>query len=76
MQTIKECAMLLTGEKLVVHTIKQCRLTAIATPEICPLVDIAVEAVPTERGYMIMAKISDAKQTFMELKGEFTKIAK
>jgi len=74
-QTILECAMMLTGERLAVHTIKLCRLTAIATPEVCPLVDIAVEALPVEHGYAVTAKIYDSRQTFMEMKGHFTKKA-
>lgn len=69
-EMIKECAMMLTGKKLVIKGIKQCRLTAVATPEVCPVVEVTVNAVPTESGYTVVAKIADQKQSYMEYKGE------
>lgn len=35
-ELIKECAMMLTGHKLRIHTIHKCRFTAVATPDKCP----------------------------------------
>ena len=66
MQTILECAMMLTGKDLHYNTIKQCRLTAIATPEVCPEVTVSVSV---DESYTILAEIKDSKQTYMTLKG-------
>lgn len=71
-EMIKECAMLLTGKKLVIKGIKQCRLTAVASPEVCPEVDVTVTATATEEGYTVVAKIADAEKSYMEYKGEMT----
>ncbi|MBR3433838.1 MAG: beta-hydroxyacyl-ACP dehydratase [Bacteroidaceae bacterium] len=69
-QTIKECASLLVGKELRISTIKQCLLTAIASPAICPEVDVQVEVTETGGKYSIVASIYDAKQQFMTFKGE------
>ena len=69
-ETIKECAMMLTGKKLLISTIKQCRLTAIATPAVCPEISVEVTATETPQGYTILATIADAQQTYMEYKGD------
>ena len=69
-ETIKECAMMLTGKKLLISTIKQCRLTAIATPAVCPKISVEVMATEKEQGYTVIATIADAQQTYMEYKGD------
>ena len=55
-------------------TIKQCRLTAVATPQVCPLLDVDVMLTPNQdsSAYIIQARIADAETTYMELKGEFS----
>lgn len=69
-ETIKECAIRLTGKELRIKTIKQCRLTAIASPAVCPEVTIAITAIPTnESTYTIQATVKDTQQTYMEYKG-------
>jgi len=69
-ETIKECAMMLTEKKLRIKAIKQCRLTAIATPTVCPKVMIDVTANPlSDNTYTVLATIKDEKQTYMEYKG-------
>lgn len=72
-ETIKECAILLCGEQLRYSTIKQCRLTALATPTVCPEVDVQVTLTPAGDSYSIQATIADAKQTYMILKGQLDK---
>jgi 3-hydroxyacyl-[acyl-carrier-protein] dehydratase len=67
-QTIKECAERLVGQPLTITTIKQCRLTAVATPQVCPEVTVRVNATENEGGYLITANISDEKQGYMSLK--------
>ncbi len=72
MQTIKECAEKLTGKTLHVTNLKQCRLTAVATPTICPEVYVKVTAKPSEDTdtYTISASIYDTERSYMEYKGE------
>jgi len=69
-EMIKECVMMLTGQSLLIKTIKQCRLTAVATPFVCPEVDVTVQAVPMEDGYSVVARIADQERSYMEYKGE------
>jgi len=71
-ETVRECAMLLTGKKLFISFIKQCRLMAVASPVICPEVDVVITASPTEAGFTVQAKITDAKRVYMEYKGEMS----
>ena len=66
MELILECAMMLTGRQLHYSTIKQCRLTAIASPEVSPEVTVNVSV---DEGNTILAEIKDTKQTYMTLKG-------
>ena len=67
--------MLLTGEELRINSIKQCRLTAIATPTVCPEVDITITATPSANGmYTILATIKDDNQTYMDYKGTMEKV--
>lgn len=70
-ETIKECTMVLLDQPLRISSIKQCRLTAIATPTVCPEVTVTVNA--TDKGdgvYTVQASIADDKQTYMLYKGE------
>jgi 3-hydroxyacyl-[acyl-carrier-protein] dehydratase len=69
-QTIKECASMLAGRELRISSIKQCLLTAIASPTICPEVDVYVEVKETDGKYSIVATISDEKRQYMAFKGE------
>lgn len=72
-ETIKECAILLCGEQLRYSTIKQCRLTALASPTVCPEVDVQVNLSPSGEGYALQATIADDRQTYMILKGQLDK---
>lgn len=69
-ELIKECVMMLTGQKLTINGIKQCRLTAVATPQVCPEIDVTVAVTPVEGGYAVVASIADADQSYMEYKGD------
>ena len=71
-ETIKECASDLVGRPLRIHTIKQCRLTAIATPTVCPEVDVTVNVQVNDDACVVLATIADASQTYMEFKGQLT----
>lgn len=71
-ETIKECAMRLTGKRLSITTIKQCRFLSIATPSVCPEVDVTINTCPIENGFKVTARINDAKRTYVEFKGIMT----
>lgn len=73
LQLIKDVAQRLTERKLLISTIRQCRFTALATPDTCPEVDVRVNITArTEAGYSITACISDERQTYVEFKGDMT----
>ncbi len=71
-QTIKECAERLTGQRLHIGSIRRCRLTAVATPATCPELEVRINLLPTETGYDITATVSDTRRTYMDYKGEMT----
>lgn len=70
METIKECACKILGrDDLRYDSIKLCRLTAVATPAVCPEVMVEIESEPKDGGYTVQGQISDGSQIYMELKG-------
>lgn len=71
-QIVKECAERLAGKKLHIGYIRQCRLTSVATPTICPELEIRIHLMSAEAGYSIVATIADAERTYMKYKGEMT----
>ena len=71
-QMIKECAERLTGRRLHIGSIRRCRLTAVATPAVCPELAVKVNLQPTESGYAVTAIVSDAERMYMDYKGEMT----
>ncbi len=71
-QTVKECAERLTGQRLQIGSIRRCRLTAVVTPSACPELDVKIDLTPAETGYGITATVSDSARTYMEMKGELT----
>jgi len=72
-EMIRECTEMLVGRDLKIDTIKQCRLTAVASPSVCPKVDVKVSVAQIEGtdNYNVIASISDAERPYMELKGTF-----
>ena len=70
-EMIRECTEMLVGCDLKIDTIKQCRLTAVASPSVCPKVDVKVSVARIEGtdNYNVTASISDAERSYMELKG-------
>lgn len=69
METIKECACHLLDKPLTIETIKQCRLTAIASPAVCPQVSVSLNITPNGDKYTVIAKIYDDRQSYMDFKG-------
>lgn len=72
-EMIRECAEQFTGKDLFIEDIKQCRLTAVSSPAICPSLDIAINLIPSsdKTAYDINASIADQTRTYMSLKGTF-----
>ncbi len=67
--TVKACAAMLLHKGLAIKAIKQCRLTALATPDKCPTLTVSVEAKPVDDGYEVAATMSDSEQTYLMLRG-------
>lgn len=73
MQMIKECVESLTGKRLHACYVKQCRLTAVATPAICPKLDVKIGVQSTDdANYTVVASIYDSQRIYMDYKGEMT----
>ena len=70
-QTVKECAMLLTEEKdLKVRSIKRCRFKALMTPTDVQTLNVRINASPHEECYMVQASIYDEEREYLEFIGE------
>lgn len=68
---IQECARRVAGnENLHLTKIKQCRLTAVAAPHICPSLEVKVTLTPADTQYGVQAQIAAPDGTlYMTLKG-------
>lgn len=71
-EVIKECCTILYGCPLRISYIKQCRLTAVATPEACPELDVIIQMQAQDGGFVVKAKISDRTKKYVEFKGTMT----
>lgn len=70
-QVVKECASMLTGKRLAIAAIRQCRFTAVASPHRCPRLDVIVSAEPAgEAAYAVTARITAGDTTYLDFKGE------
>ena len=67
LQTIKECVSRELGKPLRITAIKQCRLTAMATPDSCP--ELALDLnIKCGTDFLIEARLYTTQQVYMELK--------
>lgn len=75
-QLVKECAMRQTGKRLAVHAIRQCRLTAVATPLACRELLLRLQLEADGKGcYAVTARMSGHDgTTYMEYKGEMHEV--
>lgn len=74
MGMLKECMEEAVGCRLVIDTIKQCRMTAVASPETCSELDILMYIQRLgESCWAVQAKLVDTERTYMEYKGEMKK---
>jgi len=71
-ETIRECAEMLVGGSLALTTINRCRLTAVATPQVCPLLDVALTLTPNadRTAYTVIARMYSNDTDYMEMKAE------
>lgn len=73
-QTVKELAGRLTGCRLRIRSIRQCRLTAVASPATCPELRVDISLSDTDGGLLLVqARMADTERTYMEFKGEMEK---
>lgn len=72
-ETIRECAELLIGQRLRIKTIRQCRFTAVLSPVYASLVDVhvSVNRIEGTEVFSVYSRICDGDTVYVELKGEF-----
>ncbi len=72
-QTVKECMMLLTGEKsLSIRKVKRCRFKALMSPQTVRQLNVHIDAAKHDDGYTVVARIYNAETDFMEFNGEMS----
>ena len=69
---LKDCVRTLTGRKVFVSSIRQCRLTSVATPAACPELKLTVSLQPADGGYDVAASLEDEERTYMEYRGRMS----
>ena len=80
-QMIKECAELLTGQRLFLAFIDKCRFSAIISPRTTPQLRLRLRLSETEgtgssKAYKVRASLYDEITTFVEFKGELLHFVK
>ncbi len=80
-ETIKECAEILSGKSLRIDSVKQCRFTSLLTPVnaesagsqtnagLNVRINVKVCLAPDEEGMVVQASIYDSSRTYVEFKG-------
>ena len=69
-EMIKECAMLFAGRRLFLSGIKRCRLTAVSSPMICPIVEVYISVLLVDNVWRVTAKVADNERIYVEYQGE------
>lgn len=73
MQMVKECVENMTGKRLYASMVRQCRLTAVATPDVCSRLDVKISIQSADyTHYAVKASIYDEQRIYMDYKGEMT----
>ncbi|MDR1223489.1 MAG: beta-hydroxyacyl-ACP dehydratase [Tannerella sp.] len=74
-QMIRECAQLLTGKRLFLGYISQCRLSAVITPQTTPQLQLRMQlSVEADGIYGVRATVGDGTVTCIDFKGELTSV--
>ena len=61
--------MRLLGKPLVIRLIRRCRLTAVASPAICPELDLFIDACLEKGDWLIEARMEDHEKLYVSFKG-------
>lgn len=71
-QMIRSCAETMTRCPLVMHTIQQCKFTALVTPDASPRLSLRIQLTPLEdqQAWKVRATLFFGEQTYLELKAE------
>lgn len=70
MQLIKECTEKFLGKRVHADKVKQCRLTALATPQTSSSLSVRIDVL--SEGYEVKASIYDSEHIYMEYKGSMS----
>lgn len=68
-ETIKECAQILSGRSLRIIGVKQCRFTSLLTPANREVISVKINTAGMENGLVVQATISDSSNSYVEFKG-------
>ena len=70
-QMIKECLEEVVGQRLLLDTIQQCRLTTLVTPIAYPELDVRIQVVKRDAERVsFKAQLGQGEESYLELKGE------
>ncbi len=72
MQMIKELTEKVTRQPLHIASIKQCRLTAIASPQATPRLKVTIGLISSASGFTTTASITAGDTVYITFKGELT----
>lgn len=68
-ETIKECAQILSGRSLRISGVKHCRFTSLLTPANREVISVKINTAGMENGLVVQATISDISNSYVEFKG-------
>lgn len=71
-EMLRECVVRLTGKNLFISSIRQCRLTSVATPSACRQVELTVDLKDIPGGVTVEARLTSMGKTYMEYRGDMT----
>lgn len=68
-ETVRECAQILSGRSLRISAVKQCRFTSLLTPAKRETLSVRINTAGIENGLVVQATISDSSNSYVEFKG-------
>lgn len=66
-EVIRECAERLMGKERRIRMVKRCRLTAVASPTVCPQQIVAVQVASADNGFQVTGSIADGEKTYAQV---------
>lgn len=70
MELLKELVSKAIGSPLTINHIKRCRLTAVASPAVCPKLTVEAQISVSGKVCSVVATITDSNRQYMDFKGE------